>query len=65
MSCGMVWFVQTFNWKYLNTVWGLSVLSLSNLPLTAGQGGGLQESISRPICDLFLANFMVWMKDFG
>ena len=33
------------------------MLSLSNPPLTAVQGGGLQESISRPICDLLFVNF--------
>ena len=48
----MVRFVQTFNWKY-RAVWGLSVLSLNNPPLTAGQGGRMQESIPRPTCDLF------------
>ena len=60
----MVRFVQTFNWKY-STVRGLSVLSLSSPPLTTGQGGGQQESIPRPTCDLFFANFIVQMKDFG
>ena len=54
----MVRFVQTFNWKY-RAVWGLSVLFLNNPPLTAGQGGRMQESIPRPTCDLFFANFMV------
>ena len=55
----MVRFVQTFNWKY-RAVWGLSVLALNrDPPLTAGQGGRLQESIPRPTCDLFFANFMV------
>ena len=33
------------------------MLSLSNPPVTAGQGGGLQESVSRPTCDLFFVNF--------
>ena len=33
------------------------MLSLSNPPVTAGQGGRLQESISRPTCDLFFVNF--------
>ena len=33
------------------------MLSLNNPSLTAGQGGGLQESISRPTCDLLFVNF--------
>ena len=39
------------------------MLSLSNPPLTAGQGGGLQESISRPTCDLFFGvNEGLWLN---